>query len=189
MACSCRRLGQLSESQACAPHPGPGRAEGHLTDGIPPGRRDPVWLIAGQEAALAPAWIEFDGAAQVAQLRRTVTKNGRKTVEVVYLITSDRNADPATLAAWVRGHWEIENRLHWVGVTFCPKAQLTPRIGSLRPRQRGSEAQFGGGPALPLEFFATMTVSTSIGCPETVLVSGFPGQRPPIATLSRMKKP
>ena len=66
------------------------------------------------KAALAPAWIGFDGAAQVAQLRRTVTKNGKKTVEVVYLITSDRDANPATLAAWVRSHWEIENRLHWV---------------------------------------------------------------------------
>src|SRR5581483_1537957 len=33
---------------------------------------------------LVPAWIEFDGAAQVAQLRRTVTRNGKKTVEVVY---------------------------------------------------------------------------------------------------------
>ena len=66
------------------------------------------------KAALAPAWIGFDGAAQVAQLRRTVTVNGKKTVEVVYLITSDRDADPATLAAWVRGHWEIENKLHWV---------------------------------------------------------------------------
>jgi predicted transposase YbfD/YdcC len=65
-------------------------------------------------AVLAPAWIEFEGAAQVAQLRRTVTKKGKKTVEVVYLITSNRDADPATLAAWVRSHWEIENRLHWV---------------------------------------------------------------------------
>ena len=66
------------------------------------------------KAALAPSWIEFDGAAQVAQVRRTVTKKGKKTVEVVYLITSDRMADPATLAAWVRGHWHIENKLHWV---------------------------------------------------------------------------
>ena len=66
------------------------------------------------KAALAPSWIEFDGAAQVAQVRRTVTRNGKKTVEVVYLITSDRAADPATLAAWVRGHWHIENKLHWV---------------------------------------------------------------------------
>ncbi|HEU5388469.1 MAG TPA: ISAs1 family transposase, partial [Streptosporangiaceae bacterium] len=63
---------------------------------------------------LVPAWIEFDGAAQIAQLRRTVTRKGKKTVEVVYLITSDRDADPATLAAWVRGHWHIENKLHWV---------------------------------------------------------------------------
>jgi len=54
------------------------------------------------KAVLAPAWIEFAGAAQVAQLRRTVTKKGKKTVEVVYLITSDRDASPATLAAWVR---------------------------------------------------------------------------------------
>jgi predicted transposase YbfD/YdcC len=66
------------------------------------------------KAALAPAWTGFSGAAQVAQLRRTVTRNGSKTVEVVYLITSDRDASPATLAAWVRGHWHIENKLHWV---------------------------------------------------------------------------
>lgn len=69
----------------------------------------------------APAWIEFHGAVQVAQLRRTVTRRGRKTVEVVYLITSADAcaAPPATLAAWVQGHWGIENRLHWVrDVTF-----------------------------------------------------------------------
>ena len=35
------------------------------------------------KAVLAPAWIEFAGAAQVAQLRRTVTTRGTKTVEVV----------------------------------------------------------------------------------------------------------
>jgi predicted transposase YbfD/YdcC len=63
---------------------------------------------------LAPAWTGFDGAAQVARLRRTVTRKGKKTVEVVYLITSDRAAGPETLAAWVRGHWHIENKLHWV---------------------------------------------------------------------------
>jgi predicted transposase YbfD/YdcC len=91
------------------------------------------------KVALVPAWIEFAGAAQVAQLRRTVTRNGQKTVEVVYLITSDRNADPATLAAWVRGHWEIENRLHWVrDVTYQEDKSLVrtgnaPRVmASLR---------------------------------------------------------
>jgi hypothetical protein len=67
------------------------------------------------KTVLASAWIGFDGAAQVAQLHRTVTRKGKKTVEVVYLITSDRDTDPATLAAWVRCHWEIENRLHSLG--------------------------------------------------------------------------
>lgn len=69
----------------------------------------------------APDWVEFTGAAQVAQVRRTVTTGGNKTVEIVYLITSadHRAAPPATLAAWVQGHWGIENRLHWVrDVTF-----------------------------------------------------------------------
>lgn len=69
----------------------------------------------------APAWIEFHGAAQVAQLRRTVTRQGKKSVEVVYLITSadTRTASPTRLAVWVQGHWGIENRLHWVrDVTF-----------------------------------------------------------------------
>src|SRR5665811_297704 len=69
----------------------------------------------------APIWVEFSGAAQVAQVRRTVTRNGKKTVEVVYLITSAdaRAACPTTLAAWVQGHWGIENRLHYVrDVTF-----------------------------------------------------------------------
>ena len=32
------------------------------------------------KAVLAPAWTGFGGAARVAQLRRTVTRNGRKTV-------------------------------------------------------------------------------------------------------------
>jgi predicted transposase YbfD/YdcC len=91
------------------------------------------------KVALAPSWIEFGGAAQVAQLRRTVTKKGKKTVEVVYLITSDSGADPATLAAWVRGHWHIENKLHWVrDVTYQEDKSLVrtgnaPRVmASLR---------------------------------------------------------
>lgn len=70
----------------------------------------------------APAWTGFAGAAQVAQLRRTVTRNGKKSVEVVYLITSATHAQapPAVLAGWVQEHWSIENRLHWVrDVTFA----------------------------------------------------------------------
>jgi hypothetical protein len=56
------------------------------------------------KVALAPAWIEFAGAAPVAQVRRTVTRKGKKTAEAAYLITSDRMAGPAALAAWNRGN-------------------------------------------------------------------------------------
>ena len=81
------------------------------------------------KAVLAPAWIGFAGAAQVAQVRRTVTKKGKKTVEVVYLITSDSDACPATLAAWIRGHWEIENKLHRASETLRRSMTLRPRCG------------------------------------------------------------
>jgi hypothetical protein len=81
------------------------------------------------KAALAPAWTGFEGAAQVAQLRRTVTRNGRKTVEVVCLIASDRDAGPATLAAWVRGNWEIENCLHQASETLRRFTTPRPRCG------------------------------------------------------------
>jgi predicted transposase YbfD/YdcC len=92
------------------------------------------------KVALAPAWTGFEGAAQVAQLRHTVTKKGKKTVEVACLITSDRSASPETLAVWVRGHWQIENKLHWVrDVTYqedkslvrtgnAPRVMASPRI-------------------------------------------------------------
>jgi predicted transposase YbfD/YdcC len=83
-----------------------------------------------------PGWPEFTGVAQIAQLRRTVTRGGKKSVEVVYLITSatHHDAPPAVLAAWVRGHWSVENKLHWVrDVTFDEdrsqvRTGTTPRV-------------------------------------------------------------
>ncbi|WP_245862672.1 ISAs1 family transposase [Sanguibacter antarcticus] len=49
-------------------------------------------------------------------MRRTRTQAGKKSVEVVYVITSmsPNDADPVQIATWVQGHWAIENRLHWV---------------------------------------------------------------------------
>lgn len=68
------------------------------------------------KALTAPEWIDFPGAAQVLQIRRTRTVKGRKHVEVVYLICSlpMTAAPPAMAAAWIQGHWFIENKLHWV---------------------------------------------------------------------------
>ena len=80
----------------------------------------------------APAWITFAHAAQVAQIRRTVTRGGRRSVEVVYIITSaeHRTAPPATLASWVRRHWGIENSLHWVRDVVYDEDRSQVRTGN-----------------------------------------------------------
>ena len=56
---------------------------------------------------------------------------------VVYLITGDGQAEPATVAAWVRGHWEIENRLHWVRDVTCQEDRSLVRAGN-EPRVMAS---------------------------------------------------
>jgi predicted transposase YbfD/YdcC len=59
----------------------------------------------------------FPDATQALKIiRRRRTRRGRWSVQTVYAITSldARAADPAQLACWVRGHWSIENGLHWV---------------------------------------------------------------------------
>ena len=109
-----------------------------------------------------PAWIEFAGAAQVAQVRRTVTRKGKKTVGVVYLMTSDRDADPATLAAWVRGHRETGNRLHWVrDVTYQEDKSLVRTsnasrvMASLRSLAISQPRRRPGRPAQPRSWRVT----------------------------------
>jgi hypothetical protein len=67
--------------------------------------------------------VQFPHAARVLVLtRHTTDLAGRsRRTEVVYGITSlaTTRAGPARLAVLVRGHWEIENCLHWVrDVTF-----------------------------------------------------------------------
>jgi predicted transposase YbfD/YdcC len=65
----------------------------------------------------------FPGAARAMKIvrRRTDTATGVISTETVYAITSlgHRYADTVLLATWLRGHWQIENTLHWVrDVTF-----------------------------------------------------------------------
>ena len=63
--------------------------------------------------------IDFPNAAQALQIRRRrrrLDQPKRFTTETVYAITDLRvhQAKPAQLAAWTRGHWSIENKIHWV---------------------------------------------------------------------------
>jgi len=63
-------------------------------------------------------FLDWPGVEQVLQFTRTVTqlKSGKTRTEVVYGITSlspDRGT-PALLLQASRGHWTIENSVHWV---------------------------------------------------------------------------
>lgn len=63
-------------------------------------------------------YCEWPGLEQVFRIERTVIdkRRGTRTQEVHYGITSlsPQAADARRLAGLVRGHWRIENRLHWV---------------------------------------------------------------------------
>jgi predicted transposase YbfD/YdcC len=63
--------------------------------------------------------ILFPDAVQAIQITRTRKPKGsrkRATRETVYAITSLTaiQAQPAELARYIRGHWHVENKLHWV---------------------------------------------------------------------------
>jgi hypothetical protein len=68
-------------------------------------------------------YLDFPYAAQVFAIRREVTemvsqKSRTETVQGLSRLPAER-ATPARLLALSRGHWTIENRLHWVrDVTF-----------------------------------------------------------------------
>lgn len=67
-------------------------------------------------ACEVPAGFSFHHIGHVVKIRRTVTVKKKRTVEIAYLITdlTMLQAQPQTIAAWVQGHWGIENRLHYV---------------------------------------------------------------------------
>ena len=91
----------------------------------------------------AVAGLCFPHAAQAIQVIRRVRAPGsrRWRTVTVYAVTSLAlgSASPTQRAGWLRGHWRIENRLHWDrDVTFGEDAS-TARSGSL-PRVMASRA-------------------------------------------------
>lgn len=81
-----------------------------------------------------PANVRFPYVRQVFVLDRHTTDlaGGHQRTEIVYGITSldPTRASPARLAVLVRGHWEIENRLHWVRDTTFAEDASHIRTGS-----------------------------------------------------------
>ncbi|MCF6743950.1 ISAs1 family transposase [Blastococcus sp. KM273128] len=62
-----------------------------------------------------PAAALFPHATRAIKVvrRRRENRTGRTFTEIVYALTSltYRQADPGLLAAWMQGHWDIENRV------------------------------------------------------------------------------
>jgi predicted transposase YbfD/YdcC len=87
----------------------------HRTAGRGHGRRETRSI----KVVTIAAGIAFPHAAQAIQVvRRTqpLTGGRRWRTDTVHAITSlaPHHASPAQIAAWIRGHWQIENALHWV---------------------------------------------------------------------------
>jgi hypothetical protein len=82
-----------------------------------------------------PRYPDFPHVAQVARLERerTVLRTGETSREFVYLITSQppERADARRLLAMNRGHWAIENRVHYVRDRSFDEGRSTIRTGSL----------------------------------------------------------
>lgn len=69
-------------------------------------------------------------AIQVTRRRRSIG-TGDWSVEVVYAICSlpCEQAPPKVLAAWIRGHWHIENKVHYVRDVTFDEDRSTVRVG------------------------------------------------------------
>lgn len=63
---------------------------------------------------VTPEQVAFPGARLIARLKRRVRRNGKKTTETVYLISS-LTLEALNALGWLkikRGYWVIESRLH-----------------------------------------------------------------------------
>jgi predicted transposase YbfD/YdcC len=72
-----------------------------------------IWTSAALNGS-----VPFPYAAQVACVEREIfhIRKATTTLERVSLISSLSRAEasPAQLLAWNRGHWGIENQVHWI---------------------------------------------------------------------------
>ena len=97
------------------------------------GRRGDRWERRRLWASSAlNEYLGWPGLGQVCCVERTRWHKGKETVERAYAITSlpVERADAARLLSIWRGHWGIENRLHWVRDVVFGEDQSQVRTGS-----------------------------------------------------------
>jgi predicted transposase YbfD/YdcC len=71
---------------------------------------DVAWLFSDRRY---PGEVAFPGLAMIAMVESRIEREGKLSRERRYYLSSAR-LDAAAFAQAVRGHWGIENRLHWV---------------------------------------------------------------------------
>ena len=99
------------------------------------GRRGDRWERRRLWASAAlNDYLGWPGLGQVCCVERTRRHKGRETVERAYAITSlpPERADAARLLEIWRGHWGIENRLHWVRTWSLAKTRARCKPGMRR---------------------------------------------------------
>jgi predicted transposase YbfD/YdcC len=69
-----------------------------------------AWLLSDRRY---PGEVAFPGLAMIGMVESTTERDGRTSRERRYYLSSAK-LDAWTFARAVRGHWGIENRLHWV---------------------------------------------------------------------------
>ena len=87
------------------------RCDGHASDEDGHGRHEERYVTVVYDPEGLPA--EWPDVAAVVQVNREREVGGERTVTSHYYISS-REGTAAEFAGWVRGHWGIENGLHWV---------------------------------------------------------------------------
>lgn len=77
-------------------------------------------------------YLDWPDVGQVCRLERIVRREGKETREVEYAVTSAgvEWVDAEMLLAVWRGHWGIENRLHWVRDVSLAEDASRIRTGS-----------------------------------------------------------
>ena len=77
-------------------------------------------------------YSDWPHLAQVCRVERTVTCKGKTREETAYAVTSlpPESASPKQLLELWRGHWGIENRLHWVRDVTMDEDRCQVRTGA-----------------------------------------------------------
>lgn len=104
-----------------------------FAEAVREGRRGDRWERRTLWASTAlNDYLDWPGLGQVCCVERTRRRMGKETVERVYALTSltPERADAARLLGIWRGHWGIENRLHWVRDVVFGEDQSQVRTGS-----------------------------------------------------------